>query len=159
MAHRQIHRKECPVLAATLDLAAEADDPALPRLLVPREVPVVFAVVRLGHQHHHVTAKHFVSLVAEGPLGRRIEPHDQAFGVDRDNRGPRGAEHRTALCLALTQLGLELLSRGDVTGARIDHAVQGRCVPLQPSIGTVPAPVTVLELDRRLPEALPLELR
>ena len=64
-ADRQVHRKGRAVLASADDLAADPDYLGLPRMRIVAEVAVVLAVIRLRHQHPHVSADDLLRSVPE----------------------------------------------------------------------------------------------
>ena len=59
LTDREIHRKYGAVLASADDFAADADDFFLPGAQVVREIAIVLARIRLGHQNVDVAPDQF----------------------------------------------------------------------------------------------------
>ncbi len=94
LADRKVHREGRAVLAATLHLAADADDLCLTGSPVVAEVAVVLAAVRLGHQHLDVLPDDLGRPVAEQLLAGRVEHEHGAGRVDQDHPVDGGLDHR-----------------------------------------------------------------
>lgn len=84
-ADGEVHWKSRPVVAATDDLAADADDLCLPGAKVFGDVVIVPAGIRFGHQHLDVLSDDLGRRVAEDPLRRRVERRDRAVLIDGDD--------------------------------------------------------------------------
>ncbi len=104
-AHREVDIEDRTVSAASFHLAAGADDVTLARFAVALEVPVVFGLVRLGHQQLDVLPDHFGRPEAEEPFGRGVHCFNNARLVDRDDGVDRSVEHRLALRLCFGERG------------------------------------------------------
>src|SRR5271167_617318 len=82
LADREVHRKNGAVLASADDLAADADDFFLPGAQVVRDVTIVLARVRFGHQNVDVASDQFCGAIPEEPLGRTVDRTDRAIPID-----------------------------------------------------------------------------
>ena len=81
-AHRQAHRKHAAVLAPGAHFAADADDLAHAGLEVARQVTVVRAALRFGHEHADVVAQQLVNAIAEDAGGGVVHGQYPAAVID-----------------------------------------------------------------------------
>ena len=96
--------------------AADTDDAPLPRRHVTREIIVVRASIRLGHQHAHVPSDRLARRVAEQDFRRGAEGLDGPFWINHDHRIGHGIQDRLEMRLAFHQQLLRPLGGRDVTG-------------------------------------------
>jgi hypothetical protein len=94
LADRELDREHRAVLLRRRDLAADADDPLLPGPQIARDVAVMLRMEGRRHQAVDVAADDLRRLIAEHPLGARIEGADQAGSIDRHQAVWRGLEDR-----------------------------------------------------------------
>ena len=80
-----MHWKDSSVLALTLDPPANAYDPFLAGGQVASQVSVVFAPIRLWHQHVDVLPKQLVGSIPEHSFRSRIDAVYAAGAVDRQD--------------------------------------------------------------------------
>ncbi len=71
-ADRQFQRKDRPVLAAAMDLPADADDPAAAGLMVIPQIGIVLLLIGSRHQHFDVLADNFIGFIAEQAQAGRV---------------------------------------------------------------------------------------
>ncbi len=90
----QLDRYFFPVLSERGDFPAYADDLRLTRIQVIFNVAIVLRTIRLGHEHRDVSADNLVTFVAEDLLDCRVDGHDHALPVDRDDRIDNALEDR-----------------------------------------------------------------
>ena len=109
LADGELHRKGRAVRPLARHDPVGSDDAALPGAPVVREVAVVLAAHRLGHQHAHVPPDGRGRGIAEEALGRRAEGGDGPRLVDDDHGLGHGVEDRAQVGLAGAQVRLGLL--------------------------------------------------
>ena len=108
---RKLQREKGAVLAASLDLAADADDPPHSRSAIVADIAVVTFAMFIARQHGHVPADQFRFRIAEGLGGGRIDGLDDALVVDHHHGIDRRFENRPMLAFAGLQGALARVQR------------------------------------------------
>src|SRR5262245_42905297 len=97
-ADRQVQRECRPVLAAATYLSTDADDFPDASADVVRNISIMLAAVRFGHQHLHVLADELRYAVAEQALGGRVNAFDHAQFIDCNDRRDGRFQNAPELC-------------------------------------------------------------
>src|SRR5437867_8279661 len=84
--------KRAPIFAQSRDLATDTDDPLRAGRQIALEVPVVFFVVRSGHQDIDVSAEDLGARVPEQSFRRWIKGLDASATVDDDDAVDSGLD-------------------------------------------------------------------
>ena len=104
LTHGEVDGEDGPVLASTKNLAADADDAALPGFAVAGEVAVMPGPVWLGHEGVDVLPEELPGAPSEHPFGGRVDGVDPAAVVDGDDALDGGVEDSAQAGIAVLKV-------------------------------------------------------
>ncbi len=92
LGDREIQREDRAIPPPAPDLTPDTDNLRLAGRAVIGDVPIVLAVIGLGHQHADVAPNDFVRRIKEDLLGGAVEGLNDAVLVDHRDRIDRGVD-------------------------------------------------------------------
>ena len=131
LAHRQVDRKETAEAIDGIQLAADADDLLLPRILIALQIVVMIGPMGLRHQPVDRLAEQLRLRITEHPLRGLVEAGDATGRVDHHDRVDRGIQYGLRF-----RFGAPLI--GNVDGRSQHPDVRAICI--QRDLGGDPVP-------------------